>query len=229
MNAYLPELFEKLCPEEKFSGWLFHGTQLSGAIEIAGADGFDPRATESSHHTSLPLVSTSQNDNVLTLFGDGSGFCFFVPPENPLRIRRLHPFFHAATTAHETTTEMLDDMIEDPAWEAEAIKAGFIDEAGYKTRGLSADDFMELVGDADGLAFPGFDSKHPRAEAEIGLTESGCAKIWQMLEFVNILKDEMEPAVGLAKLKAMHAEEKEVALAGRAPQTPEVEAAALRK
>jgi len=216
MNGELIKLFEELCPEEKFSGCLFHGSEVSGAIEIVEGGGFHPGATEGTHHTSLPLVSTSQNDNVLSLFGNGTGFCFCVPDESPLCVRRLHNFFHAATTAYETNCDELEVFLNDPGWAAAAKRTGIVSETG-KIIGLPPDAFMALLGDnCDGLAFPGFESQHPMAEAELGLTQKGCARVWAHLDHVIVNGEYFDAKEGVTKLRGMgDGESESPALPGR--------------
>ena len=221
----LRQMFDDLCPETTYSGMLYHGTQLSGAIDIVGAGGFDTRCTEGGHHTGLPLVSTSQNDNVLTLFGDnaGTGFVFLVKEDAPLRIRKLHDFFHALATAYESSVDLLADMFEsDSKWEFAAVHIGAATLDG-QIHGLSPDTFMELAGEIDGFVFPGFDSQHPRAEAELGLTQRGCQRIWPMLDGILLDGEEFSSEDGLKKLGEMHCEEEAVRLAGRSDTREKIE------
>ena len=195
-------IMRKRCRVFEYSGSLYHGSPLSGMIDIYHCGGFQPQG-----HGELPgkWLSVSTNDNMLAHFSDGGGtqgFAFAISSHHPLRVMRLD-WLHLHLLANaEGAVDWLDEFRRhDP----ETIDAPWTYEAYDCARGnrlLHFEDFMAMApDDLDGVCFPwGIECREYTNEAEIALTARGCSRLMQSVDAIHIRNREYEPRIGWAKI-----------------------------
>lgn len=175
--------FRRACPVREVSQPVFHGSPLSGMVDIMRAERLIPQG-----HAELPdeeFLSVSVNDNVLRLFGDdeGDGLTGFSSTPR-LRVAHLDPFHNAVSTARSGCRTVADIEVK---W-AERLK--YIDHR-YEPD-MEGSDLRHLLRSREchGLAFTymkwckhmGFHTGRWNDEAEIALTEHGCDEVWKTVD-----------------------------------------------
>ena len=199
------EDFRLDCPVVEYRGALFHGTPSHGAW-LAVTDGFQPQS-----HGEIDegdYLSVSRNEEVLRMFSDGEGHTGFVFEANFKAVRLSD--FYTALLASSTGMDLWDDIVKaDPSHEARARNLGYLDRFGVFSRtahwlNATCD---KLYPEHDGFILPGFDSEHPRHEAEMALNWRGCAKLPQFWTSFYLCGDDLTPNEARTKLQVLHGEE----------------------
>lgn len=179
---------KKLISDE-IGGWagtLYHGSPTNGMLCILN-HGFEAAC---SHDIDVCLLSLSNNENVLHMFGkDKHGYAngFRFKFTSPLKIWDVSEFFYTFLYTDATGDMWLDFLDENPNSKEIAIRLGLCDEDGDPS--ISAAD---LVGwfvpkTIDAFIFPHFHSHGgERSEAEIAFTDRGVKNLKKNTDAVII-------------------------------------------
>ena len=170
--------FRRACPVREVTQAVYHGSPLSGMVEIMRAERLYPMG-----HAELPddkFLSVSINDNVLRLFSDGDGLTGFCSTPK-LRVAHLDPFHNVAATGRSGAVNPGDAP---QSWLARLKYSDRFDDAFMDGTTLRS---LLHSRNCHGLAFNylkwcqfmQFHTGQWNDEAEIALTEHGCDRVWQ--------------------------------------------------
>jgi len=182
-------------PIIQWNGPLFHGSPVSGMVEIVH-QGFH---TVSHGELNAPLLSVSKNENMLDYYSDGeatSGFVFNAQFDKVLVLDD----FHYALSAYEATGDLWEDLVaEHPEAHDQAKALGYdiYDELGMRENEL----IDNIPADIDAIIIPGFDSPSRNSECEMAVTEFGCSKLMSFISSVYIRGSEYNAEDGIRVLK----------------------------
>lgn len=182
-------------PVAPWNGYLYHGSPLDGMIDIVRY-GLHPVP-----HNELgsELLSVSINDNVLHLFSDGEGNCGFAFDAKFDKVLVIDDFHYALAAWQSGGDFWADVLAQNP--EAEQMAEAL----GYKVHGgdygmWEGELTDNLPPGTDAIILPGFDSRHHNAEAEMGVTELGCSKLMNFIDYVYVRGEEYGKEEGLKLL-----------------------------
>lgn len=183
--------FRRVVPVREVTQAVFHGSPLSGMVEIMRAERLYPQG-----HAELPdneFLSVSINDNVLRMFADGddlTGFC--STPK--LRVAHLDPFHNVAATGRSGLVSPGDAP---PAW---LSRLGYCDR--FDDAAMDGACLRQLLRSREchGLAFNylkwcdymQFHAGQWNDEAEIALTDHGCDEVWRSMSILYVCGEEYE-------------------------------------
>lgn len=173
------------CKEVLIDCPLFHGSPIAGMKAIYDYGGIAPQT-----HGMLPgdYFCVSTNDNMLNCFADGDGPTgFHFAPTQPLRCLHLDWLHFSLLCASESTTDFIPEWLNKyPDEDRLAHDLGY----GWR-RGdmmITKEQWDEICPEwVEGLIMPwGCEARAWNSEAEIALTETGCARVWQSIESIVV-------------------------------------------
>jgi hypothetical protein len=146
---------------------------------------------------SIPLLSTSLNDNMLKFFSDGSTQCGFGFDVEDINVLVLPPLYYALLTAYESSTDFWWEAVrKNPEHEDIAIRLHYSN--GSSVDGISPKLWEDLEpAGVDAIALPGWDCQMSyNHEAELAFNHRGCRKLWSSVTKI-ILHNEWHEINGI--------------------------------
>lgn len=199
---------EQSCPVVQITGWLFHGTETSGLMEILEDGGI--RALQHDE-LDLPGFCTSTDDRVLMAFSsqEGSGLQFYIEESSPLIGIELSDFYHAIL-ACENCSDFWNELVrEDPSLWERAESLGLLNDMGtLLIGGESVLGHHPASREAHALCLPGWKRpyqgpQHARwclNEHEVCILQNGCLPLWEHLTHIIWEKEEISLEEALERL-----------------------------
>jgi hypothetical protein len=195
------------CPIVPITGYLFHGTETSGLIEILEAQEIHAYQHD---EICIPGFCTSTDDRVLMAFSSqqGSGLEFHMEESSPLLGIALSDFYHAILNC-ETTSDFWNELVaHDPKAQDRAEALGLFDPLGnLLTSGESILASHPAHQEAHALCFPDWERPYqgPRIgwclnEHEVCILQNGCRPLWENLQHVLWEKEQLTLEEAFEKL-----------------------------